>query len=160
MQSYLIVEDHASGINELSRLLLRRKRPQNLRLEFVCDVRTALEWLETRYDAVIIDVMLPSFDGIHKNDEGIYLAAWILGFKTGLPSSLGRQNRPAWMDSQPCPIVLLTSRDPEPVKGLICSLDPGHGGEGVLIVERTEDVICQVDSILAFLDRRTADDKG
>jgi CheY-like chemotaxis protein len=157
--TYLIVEDHPSGIDELARLLLRTRGPQNLQLQFAGDVQTAIEQLEARFDAVVVDVMLPWFEGVHETDEGVYLAAWILGFEDELPASLRGKERPAWMVSQPCPVVLLTSRKLDPVKKLLERLARQCRANSVLLIDRTEDVRKQRDRIVAFLDGKVANAK-
>lgn len=82
----LFVEDHLELLDDLVAIIVY-EHPE-WHLEFATDIPLARESLRSgTFDAVVIDVMLPTFDEIPPREEGIHLAGWILN-KTPI-SSLG-----------------------------------------------------------------------
>lgn len=106
MLRILIVEDNIELIEELAELIVLEK--PDTKIDFAVDIPTALARLNKNpFDIVILDVMLPTYPGVPSRDEGLYLAAWILGKTAKLPDSMKRHKRPD------CPtprVVFLTLR--------------------------------------------------
>ena len=118
MLGILFVEDNLQLVEELVGLLLEERRDMD-EPTFAIDIATGLDAMKINgnvFDVVVLDVMLPAWPDVPAQDEGIYLAAWILG-KTGkLPASLQKQERPDWLDRKPPKVIFLTSRTSVPIR--------------------------------------------
>jgi CheY-like chemotaxis protein len=89
--SILFVEDNLALIEELAELL-QAERP-GIKTEFAVNILDSLAEMRKEgeaFDLVILDVMLPAYPGVPSQDEGIYLAAWILGYLDKLRPGLAR----------------------------------------------------------------------
>lgn len=136
MTRILFVEDHLGLIEELTQLLFRMRRSESPILRFATSVEQAVNRLLAEpFDVVVADVMLPSHPGVPTHDEGIYLAAWILGHIDALPVSLKDCERSAWLKAGKCCPVLLTSRTAEGIRNTYQELT-GEDAASILIIER------------------------
>lgn len=132
----LFVEDHLGLIEELVQLLFQERQPGSLDVRFATDADSAIEELTDReFDLIVLDVMLPAIPGVEHHHEGIYLAAWILE-QDELPPFFKDRQRPKWMQSKQCPLVLLTSRDRRPLESGFETLVEAIQDGRVTVIER------------------------
>jgi CheY-like chemotaxis protein len=100
----LFVEDNLELIEDIAELISLRR--QDTEIVFAVDVPTCLAELARQpSDIVVVDIMLPAYPGIPSRDEGLYLAAWMLGTREKLPESLKKWTSPA----APPVVVFLSS---------------------------------------------------
>ncbi len=135
----LFVEDHLGLLEDLVQTLLLQVASESIDLRFATDVDSAIEQIEeNEFDLFVLDVMLPSLEGVQQHDEGVYLAAWICGETSKLPPSLQKRTRPEWLNSKPWRLVLLTSRNGGPVVDLSKELAGETCGHRIEMIERLE----------------------
>lgn len=132
MAKILFVEDHVEMIEELVELMSLEYPDGDL--FYAANIPEAIKILQSPFDGVVLDVMLPSFSGIRDDSEGLLLAAWLLGKKHGFDKLQSPVVRPAWAVHTPPKVVLLTARTPAPLELEWKELG-GSDGE-ILIIER------------------------
>jgi CheY-like chemotaxis protein len=77
----LFVEDNLYLIYETAELLFKKAFDCNINIliDYAEDIPEAWYYLcKNSYSLIVIDVMLPAWEEVPKNDEGIFLAKWIV----------------------------------------------------------------------------------
>ena len=151
MASILFVEDNLELIDEVAELI-QLDRP-DVQTKFAVDIPTALEKMDMQaFNLAVLDIMLPAWPGVPAQEEGIYLAAWILGKLDELPPGLKDRKPKEWLTKTRPTVIFLTSRTAAPV------LEKWHELAGSkyepLIIERLrDDAYTHCQTILDHLQR-------
>ncbi len=151
----LFVEDHLGLIEEPVQLLFRI-RDEGVQVRFAQDAYEAIARLQQEtFDVVVLDVMLPGIEGVPPDDEGLYLAAWILGETEKLPPSLREQSRPIGDVARPR-IIFLSSRTADICMGVFKDLVRGANNNVTFVERLCIDACEQAKMILEAVDAVTS----
>ncbi len=140
MARILFLEDNLPLIDELAELL--QVEQSGIETRFAVTIDEGLHLMrQEEFDLVVLDVMLPAYPDVPAQDEGIYLAAWVLGKTDNLPSGLKSERRSNWLDDleRRPDVMFLTSRTRAPVSETLCKLVKDDAVvKGIEIVERLD----------------------
>lgn len=156
MARILFVEDHVELIEELLELLQAERADLNVAV--ASDIPDALGRLRQRFDAVVLDIMLPAFRQVPSQSEGLHLAAWILGKHEHLGDALRSVKRPDWLRDSLPKVVFLTSRTKGPAIDEWRRLG-GEPGEALAIERLLGDAYEHCQEVLRWIEgKRDAHD--